>query len=324
MKLFETKRTQNKREIYICGIRVLTRERGKAAAARKHKESLAAQEDLLQRAIPYLATENSGISLPVAKKELPDNTVWQLWLQGENNAPDLVRMCLNSVKQHTQGRPYVLLTKENIQEYLDIPDFIIQKYEAGNFGHAHFSDLVRLMLLCLYGGTWVDATVLLTSPIPDKIEQAPFFVFKSPDFCLYPNLPHSVSSLRELLPLGNPYHCSSSWFIHAARQNPLISKTLVALLAYWKKEDKLLNYFLMHLIITAAVITDAECRHIFETMPSIANHCPHILQNLLGNDYNQLIFDEICTISFAHKLTHRHDTASFPSTSFYSKLLSAN
>ena len=30
---------------------------------------------------------------------------------------------------------------------------------------------MRLMLLAAYGGTWLDATILLTAPIPEEIEQ---------------------------------------------------------------------------------------------------------------------------------------------------------
>lgn len=322
MKFFENKRTQSKREIYICGVRVLSKERGKAASARKHKESLAKQESLLEQAKHYLTSADTAAPYNAAKKDLPGNTVWQLWFQGEEQAPELIRKCLNSVRQHTTGRPYVLLTQENLSEYLDIPDFIMQKYEAGIIGAAHFSDVVRLLLLAQYGGTWIDATVLLTAPIPQHIEKAPFFVFKSTDFCLYPNLPKSTATLRELLPQSNPYICCSNWFIHAEKSNPIVNITLASLLEHWKKENKAINYFVMHLLITLAVLTDDTCRRIFSEMPSIANHCPHILQNLLDYDYQSHIFDEICTLSFAHKLTHRHNADTFSPQSYYRHLIS--
>lgn len=324
MKFFENKRTQSRRELYICGIRVLTRERGKAAAARRHKESLAAQEILLNQTRTYLATEADLAALPPAKQELPGNTVWQLWFQGEENAPALIRKCLSSVRQHTSGRPYVLLTNENLHDYLDIPDYIMQKYRAGNIGHAHFSDVVRLLLLAQYGGTWIDATVLLTAPLPDEVEQAPFFVFKSTDFCLYPRLPRSTKWLREIQPLGNPYHCCSNWFIHASRGNRLVCIILASLLRHWKQEDSAINYFVMHLLITLAVLSDDDCRRIFESMPTMGNHYPHILQHMLDEDFNPDIFTEVSAVSFAHKLTHRHNEEAFSPRSYYHKLLSDN
>lgn len=318
MKFFENKRTPSKREIYICGIRILTRERGKATATRKHNESLVGYEAKLEQAKKYLTTAYAPLP---PKKDLPENTVWQLWFQGEENAPILIRKCLSSVQHHTNGRPYVLLTRENLSEYLDIPDFIMQKYETGKIGVAHFSDIIRLLLLAQYGGTWIDATVLLTSPIPKRVENAAFFVFKSPDFCLYPNIPKSGEFLRELNPVNNPYICCSNWFIHSDKGCPVTCTILASLLEHWKKEDKAIDYFVMHYLITLTILSVDTCRHIFTEMPSIGNHYPHLLQNMLDFDYNGNIFDEICTVSFAHKLTHRLNAEAFSPESYYNHLI---
>lgn len=318
MKLFENKRTQSKRELYICGIRILSKERGSAAAARKNREKLQTHYRIMEQISPYVAT---NIELPAPDKEQPENIVWQLWLQGAENAPRLVQRCLKSVQQYTQGQPYVLLTEKNLQEYVNIPGFIMEKYKKGCFSRTHMSDIIRLLLLEQHGGTWIDATVLLTSPVPEQVRQAPFFVFKTTDYCLYPHVPGTPEVMLNLQPTDNPYHCCSSWFMHARAHHPLIRKVLSSLLAYWEKEDHLLQYFLLHYFITHCIISDADSRVSFEASPTISNHCPHILQSSLDSPFDETTFAEIKRMSFAHKLTSRHDDSMFSEGSYYKKLL---
>ena len=43
---------------------------------------------------------------------------------------------------------------------------------------AHFSDLLRCILLSLYGGLWFDASVFLTGDIPSYIFKSDFFMYR--------------------------------------------------------------------------------------------------------------------------------------------------
>jgi hypothetical protein len=38
----------------------------------------------------------------------------------------------------------------------------LEKYQKKIIDNTHFSDLLRLELLIKYGGTWIDASVLVT------------------------------------------------------------------------------------------------------------------------------------------------------------------
>lgn len=78
--------------------------------------------------------------------------IWFMWLQGEGNMPDIVRLCYQSAKKHCAKGNVILLTKENLGKYVNLPSFIIQKHNEGKISTTHLSDIVRFYLLGTYGG----------------------------------------------------------------------------------------------------------------------------------------------------------------------------
>ena len=71
-----------------------------------------------------------------------------------------------------------LLTKENYQEYLDIPEFILDRVKNDGMGLAHLSDYIRLALLSKYGGLWLDATIFCAYPLTEDMFRLPVFTCK--------------------------------------------------------------------------------------------------------------------------------------------------
>ena len=57
-----------------------------------------------------------------------NNPIWQLWLQGEDNMPDIVKFCTKSIKVNNPERDIILLTNKNLNEYIAVPDYIQKKY----------------------------------------------------------------------------------------------------------------------------------------------------------------------------------------------------
>ena len=82
--------------------------------------------------------------------------------------PDIIRMCYNSICNNSNGRKVVLLTKDNVDDYVQMPTFIMEKVKRGYISFTHLSDLIRVSLLYKYGGTWMDATLLATAPIDNS------------------------------------------------------------------------------------------------------------------------------------------------------------
>ena len=105
-----------------------------------------------------------------------DEPIWLFWNTGLEKAPEIVRTCYQSVKKYA-GRQVVLLTENNVQNYINMPDYLNEKLKSGVLPLAIYTDLMRVALLEHYGGTWMDATILLTDEIPQEILNSDFFVF---------------------------------------------------------------------------------------------------------------------------------------------------
>lgn len=105
--------------------------------------------------------ENAG------NKKIP---VWILWLQGEAQMPEVVRLCYHSIRENfPQEKTEIhLLTQENLFTYICLPDVIIEKFNKGIISVTHLSDIIRFLLLKTYGGMWLDITYYIGKRIPEE------------------------------------------------------------------------------------------------------------------------------------------------------------
>lgn len=223
------------------------------------------------------------------KEQKQSNKVWICWFQGYDQAPELVKCTISSVKNHMPDRDIIILTDKNIYQYAKFPKSIIAKRKAGKISSAHFSDLLRVELLCRYGGIWIDATVLCTSDnIPSYITETDLFVYKS-------------------LKLGGknlaPTICSS-WLIAAKSNNPILLLTRKLLWKYWEDYNILCDYFLFHIFLAMSARKYAD---LWEKIPFFNNVSPHVLGSELSKTYNEERWKQICEMSVFHKLDHHMD-----------------
>ena len=96
--------------------------------------------------------------------------VWFCWLQGMWKAPAVVKACYESLHRNLPDRDIKVIDAENWNEYVELPEHIVQRWEKKQIPPAHFTDLIRLQLLIKYGGTWIDSTVLCTGLKPESEE----------------------------------------------------------------------------------------------------------------------------------------------------------
>lgn len=99
------------------------------------------------------------------QKDIKDNTIWICWLQGEENMPEVIKLCYNSVKRMAGDRSVVLISFSNLNEYVTIPASIYNKLKQKKISLTHFADYLRILLLKTYGGLWIDASIYITKPI---------------------------------------------------------------------------------------------------------------------------------------------------------------
>ena len=218
-----------------------------------------------------------------------ERKVWIYWSTGlEETAPDVVKRCYKSVCDNIKDREIVLLSKDNYQQYVTLPEYVIEKYEKGIIAHVHFADLLRTELLAEHGGTWIDATVLvMNDKIPSYMLDDNLFMFQK----LKPGLD------------GNVIRCSS-WFITASAHNKIILAQRYLLREYWKKNDKVIDYFFFHHFMS--LIADFYSED-WGRMIQFPNSAPHILLLMLFNQYNQEKFEAVKEICPIQKLSYKLD-----------------
>ena len=157
-----------------------------------------------------------------------NRAVWFCWLQGLENAPEIVHVCLRSQQKVFGEDRVVVIDYRNYTDYVTLPDYFVRKYEQGHIPHAHFTDLLRLELLAKHGGTWMDATVLCTSAdYPPRVMDCDLFLFQ---------YPHKEGHLGTV----------SSWFITARPENPVVLTARDLFRQYWHDYDCTVDYYLIH------------------------------------------------------------------------------
>ncbi len=214
----------------------------------------------------------------------PTRVVWVCWLQGVEQAPDIVKKCIASIRSQMPDYELRVLTADNIFKYASLPEHIVRKYQNGTINFTHFSDILRTALLVQHGGIWMDATVLLTTPIPDYMRDEPLFF---PQKSVLQSDPHS----------------GSSWFIVAKKGNPVLKRVLDLLCAYWKSHHVLCDYFLLHLFVHLVMTKNEQGKSILQAMPYIPNADAHTMQYRLFRQYDEKAWNLMLSRSAIHKLT---------------------
>lgn len=214
------------------------------------------------------------------------NKVWICWFQGIEKAPELVQKCYQSVKKNLPDREVILITSESMADYVQFPDYILDKWKKGKITHTHMTDLLRLELLIRYGGLWLDATVFCSGKnIPDYMLDSDLFFFQT-------------------LKPGRDGHASyiSSWLMSAKTNNKLLMAVRTLCYSYWKENNCMWDYFLLHDFM--AIVLDFYPKDWKNVVPR-DNATPHILLLRLFEQYDEEIWDAIKEQTPFHKLTYK-------------------
>ena len=212
--------------------------------------------------------------------------IWVCWLQGFENAPRLVQVCLNSIKKHKGEYRVVELTEKNIPQYVTLPDFIWDKYHKGIISRTHFSDAMRFSLLSEHGGIWVDATTLMTGALPTFAIDTPLFVY------------HSDQKGSSLLSVN---------FISCCKHHPLVEDTYRMIEAYWKAENRTVDYNMTAVFWTIAVRANQQNSELWKQVLYVPTGLKEVLINELNTPYTEKRWRQICALSPIHKLTYKFD-----------------
>lgn len=89
--------------------------------------------------------------------------IWTYWDNPEK-IPKTVKMCIEGWKKYNPDYKVILLTKQNYQNYIDIP-LEISQHPNFNDNVTRFADLLRIYVLAEHGGVWIDSSILLKSSL---------------------------------------------------------------------------------------------------------------------------------------------------------------
>lgn len=209
--------------------------------------------------------------------------IFWCWLQGERNAPNISKACLNSVFRNCKSHEIILINLNNMNKYVHFPSFILKKLKKKCISMAHFADLLRLELLIKYGGTWIDSTVLIT-----KYDD----IFFNNDLFFFQASKHI-------------YHVGSNWFITAEKESPILRTTLDLLYEFWSKNDRIIHYFLFHFFFKMAY--DRYYKE-YRKIPYFLSNTAHKLQFELLKPFNKSKYKQIIRDSKVHKLSRKLKT----------------
>lgn len=153
-----------------------------------------------------------SLAAPPDARVFAPKVIWFLWLQGLDQAPEVVRLCHESWRRRNPGWEVRALGRGDVDRYVDLDEILGPNRETAS--PQAISDIVRVSLLADQGGVWADATVFCTQPLDDWLGAAAaggFFAFSAPS--------------RDRL--------IASWFLASSPRNALILALRDAVRAYW-------------------------------------------------------------------------------------------
>lgn len=193
-----------------------------------------------------------------------EGKIWMCWWQGEENAPEIVRVCIDSVRRNAGGHEVVVITDENLSDYAHIPGWVLDKVRAGVMSRTHLSDLLRLSLLAEHGGLWLDATFFCTGSL-DKYMNLPIWSIKRPDY-----LHASVAcGMFANYSLG----CNTE-------HRRLFATLRDYYLEYWLQSDELIDYLLTDYLIVLAQRHDQSIADAFTSIEPNNPRCDDLISIL--------------------------------------------
>lgn len=238
-------------------------------------------------------------------KENKNDTIWICWFQGTDNAPELVKACIESVRKNIPDKKVVILHKDNIFEYVKIPEDIIEKWRKGTIGMAHFSDILRLEILIKYGGYWIDSTVLCTDDNMIKYyDKLPLFMYSFYYFGFNP----------EIMEANN-------WFIKSCTNNNVLCLMREFLYSYWRDYNRAVDYFFFHIFMTIALEFYEEE---YKSMPIVSQVNAHILATYIYDEYDKDKYELLKLQTGFHKLSTRLEKEKLEKEgTFYQRIVKA-
>ena len=207
----------------------------------------------------------------------PNSKIWIFWWDGFTNAPEIIKICCKSIIKNSKEHETILLDKNNYQNYINLPKYIISKFENGKMNCINFSDVLRVSLLAEHGGIWLDATIYMHMCFDENI-----YTYS---FC---------SNKRKNQPTSNlfPAHCRwGTYYLASGKNNILMYYVRDVLYDFWKKHDLTIDYYMIDFIIALGYETNEKIAKQIDKAPFSNEHI-HLLLPIINQPFENDIFDK--------------------------------
>lgn len=221
------------------------------------------------------------------------NKIWICWWQGIDNAPEIVKTCVDTIKRNAGEYEVIVITDNNYKDYVQFPDWLEEKRKKGIISRTIYSDLLRLNLLARYGGIWIDSTFFCTGSSFEDYMKMPLWSIKRPDY-LHCSI---ASGYFANYSLGCDYHHR---YVYAVVRDFLYN--------YWKHYDRLVDYLLTDYAIVLSQKHVKKVAEAFEQIKTNNKYCDE-LYKVLGQPYNEELWKKICKDTVLYKLTWKQSFA---------------
>ena len=215
-----------------------------------------------------------------------DGPIWVFWWQGEEQAPDVVKACLASIRRHSAGRDVVLLSQANYGEYVELPDYLPHKLAKGEMSKNQFANVLRVTLLAHRGGVWLDATVFLSGPLDEEIFAREFY------------------SARVRYNARHPFDFAkwTTFFLAGAKGNVLFCFLRDFYFEHWASASGQIDYFMFDHAIRVAYEEIPAVRAMVDQVP-FNNQEILTLQRVMNAPFDEGYYRWCTQDTYLHKLT---------------------
>ena len=206
--------------------------------------------DYLKKNYQYLLDQYKETEQPALDDSYKNAPVWVFWKQGEEHMPEIIQLCLRSKIRQSNGHPVILLTEDNIKDYVDFPDYIWNQFHEGKIRVQHLADMIRVYLIYRYGGLWLDASVFCHKQMDDEIFKKQIFSLKGEP------MPEFVSN--------NQW---TTFIIGGSKGNTLCSFLNAFFLDYCKNNKPFIDYFMFDCAIALAYYNIPSVKAEIDSLP---------------------------------------------------------
>ena len=224
-------------------------------------------------------------SCNIENREVPKDEykIWVMWWQGMHGMPQTIKACYQQLLLCSGKYEIVLITQENVQNYIEIPARVINKFHKGIMTQTDLSDYIRVSLLNQYGGLWVDSSIFCLKEIKE-IDQYSFYTGKSIGQRKW------TTYLMAVNETGTELFARLEYYIRR----------------YWEEYDVQFNYFFLDMLIEYLYENN---RKIHDQMDSVPENNKDIfkLLGILSEPYDERVYKKLKDDNTFQKLSQKKD-----------------